>query len=130
MKKALVVGIVLGFAVAAWAVDAPNCMVNVTSTASSTALTADGGTCTWPAGSTVLQQCTVDVYVSSTSDGGSPGLPPLPATSAMQRIDYTGGNRDPYPFYLNQNDKHISTVRAGSTDGTCIYMPSPRRKPY
>lgn len=128
MKKALFLGCIIGAALSAWAVDAPVCMVNVTSTASSTVLSADGGTCTWLPGSTVLQQCTVAVYVSSTSDGGVTGIP-LPATSAMQKIDYTS-NSDPYPFYLGTREQHISTVRAGSSDGTCIYMPSPRRKPY
>lgn len=126
-RKALVVGCVLGVAMSTYvyAVDVPACMVNVTSTASSTLLSSDGGTCSWLAGSTVLQQCTVDVHVSSTRDAGVL----LSATSAMQRVDYTNGNRDPYIFYLSGSEKHISTIRAGSTDGTCIYMPTPRKKP-
>jgi hypothetical protein len=63
MKKALVLGCILGVVLSAWAADPVVCMVNVgTGAATSTALSTDGGACPWLPGSTVLQQCTVDVY--------------------------------------------------------------------
>lgn len=86
----------------------------------------DGGTsglCTWGPGATVLVQCTQDVYVDSTYDGGSPN-----ASSLDNFIDFTN-NKDPYIVYLGTSDKDIA-VLAKTTAGICTFSTSLRRKPY
>lgn len=92
------------------------CSISVnTSTATSTS-----GTCSWPAGSTVMLQCDVDVFIDSTKGAT--------ATSADQRINFTSNN-DPYLVYLDAGDQHISILSIGSS-GTCKFMRTLRRKPY
>ncbi len=137
MKKALVVGLVLGFLFTppiedAEAADNVTCAVTTsTSTAATTALSASG-TCDWSPGSVVLMQCTTDVYIDTNqvrgvfpADGGTTGGV---ATSADQRVDFSS-NSDPYIIYLNNNDHHVS-ILAVSSAGSCKFMKTQRARPW
>lgn len=140
MKKALVVGFLIGIAFAlttpAEAADNVVCTVTTsTSTAATTALPAGGaGTCNWSKGSVILMQCTTDVYVDSQQlidvppplDGGVQGT--SVATSADQRVDFTS-NSDPYIIYLGDKDQHVS-VLAVSAAGSCKFMKTQRARPW
>lgn len=130
----------LCFALVAWAAEPVVCAVTTsTSTASSTILSSDGGTCVWAAGTNVLMQCTTDVYVNSTahmpvgniqSDGGwyyDGGITGTAASALDQRVDFTS-NSDPYPIYLDQGDRHVSLL-AVSSAGSCKFMTTKRPKP-
>ena len=130
----------LCFALVAWAAEPVVCAVTTsTSTASSTILSSDGGTCVWGQGSTVLMQCTTDVYVNSQahlpvgnvqSDGSwyyDGGITGTAASALDQRVDFTS-NSDPYPVYLDQGDRHVSLL-AVSSAGSCKFMTTKRPKP-
>lgn len=145
MKNSIitVVGFLVGFSLAAWAAEPPDALCTVTtstSTASSTILSADGGTCTWTAGSNLLMRCTTDVYFSAAghlpvgniqSDGGwyyDGGITGTVATSNSNFADFTN-NKDPIPLYLDApNDKHVSLLAATSA-GLCKFSLTKRPKP-
>lgn len=136
MKKALVVGFILGLAGASFAADPVVCTVTTsTSTAATTALPTGGpGACSWGKGAVILMQCTTDVYIDTSNlidvpvplDGGVIGS--AVATSADQRVDFSS-NSDPYIVYLNSGDQHVS-VLAVSSAGSCKFMKTQRRRPY
>lgn len=130
----------LCFALVAWAAEPVVCAVSTsTSTASSTILSTDGGTCAWAQGATVLMQCTGDVYVNSTAhlpmgnmlsdgtwyyDGGITGTV---ASALDQRVDFSS-NSDPYPIYLDNGDRHVSLLAVTSAN-VCKFMTTKRPKP-
>jgi hypothetical protein len=142
MKNILYIAVAFAaFALSAWAAEPVVCAVTTsTSTASSTILSSDGGTCSWGQGANVLMQCTTDVYVNSQAhlpvgnfrtDGGGwyydGGITGTAASALDQRVDFTS-NTDPYPVYLDPNDQHVSLLAVTSA-GSCKFMTTKRPKP-
>lgn len=137
MKKALVIGFVVGMLFAppmldAEAADNVTCAVTTSTSTAATTANPASGTCDWQPGNVVLMQCTTDVYLDTNAvrsvfpaDGGTTGGV---ATSADQRIDFSS-NSDPYIIYLNNNDHHVSLL-AVSSAGSCKFMKTQRARPW
>lgn len=120
MKKALVVGFILGLAATAFAADPVVCAVTTATGAAASTSSPTTGTCSWSPGSVILMQCTTDTYID-TAPGGT-------ASSADQRVDFTS-NSDPYIIYLNNADQHVS-VLAVTSAGSCKFMKTQRARPW
>ena len=123
LKLAVVVAALLAAAV--WAAEPVVCFTSFVSTVSVPSTDAgpgDGGTgtCVWAKGSTVLMQCTNDVFVNSTAGAA--------ASSSDLRVDFTN-NLDPVPVYLDSNETTIS-VRGVTDGGTCKFAATKRPKPW
>lgn len=120
------VGSALVLAVRAWASEPVVCTITTSGTSANTS-SPTSGTCTWDYGATVLVACDQDIYIDSTATGKK-GAPAPTASSADQYIGFVA-NRDPYPVYLNDNDKHIAVIQV-TTAGTCKFMTTLRPKPW
>lgn len=134
MKNAIAVVVVM---LAALTLAAEKAVCRVTYTTAAAGVTSsplgvnpDGGAtdagvafpCSWPAGGNVLVQCSSDVYVSYTLDGGAP----VTATSNDNTFQFSS-NLDPIPVCLQNSEQHISVLGVTAA-GTCKFSPTTLRR--
>lgn len=139
MKKVAIIAVLV--AAVAWASEPVVCTFLVTTSTRSSAYAfdagsninatlncdadpADGGVrncaCPFLKGSTVMMQCTSDVYMDSTNST---------ATSADQFVDFTN-QTDPYLIHFHAGENKVAVVSADGGARSCKFMTTLRRKPY